>query len=229
MTRERKEGFWWVRCVGDAPARAWAPKGWFVAHVRGFAMVVPGRDQEIECHSERWEWGPYLGKEPGETVHLAELSVEMRGRVRDEQAWSADVARLAGVQLSTPEPNESGIPKAGNGTCKVCGWREATEADTATVPQGEHGGLCWARWGSGCPPEALEERERERAYWRHPAITCCNDCPMHQLSEQAGGMVCIAPGGPPLSDDAPDYERGYMLPKACPLRSGLVLLAKDKP
>ena len=61
---ERAEGFWWVRCVGDAPARAWAPSGWFVAHVRGFAMAVPGRAQEIECHSARWEWGPYLGKEP---------------------------------------------------------------------------------------------------------------------------------------------------------------------
>lgn len=67
---ERAEGFWWVRCVGDAPARAWAPKGWFVAHVRGFAMAVPGRKGEIECHSRRWEWGPYLGKSPEDMDNL---------------------------------------------------------------------------------------------------------------------------------------------------------------
>jgi hypothetical protein len=36
--------------------------------------------------------------------------------------------------------------------CPLCRLREATKADTLTVPQGEDGGLCWARWGSGCPP-----------------------------------------------------------------------------
>lgn len=36
--------------------------------------------------------------------------------------------------------------------CPNCRLREATTADTEIVPQGEHGGLCWARWGSGCPP-----------------------------------------------------------------------------
>lgn len=38
--------------------------------------------------------------------------------------------------------------------CPNCRLREATTADTEIVPQGEHGGLCWARWGSGCPPRS---------------------------------------------------------------------------
>lgn len=42
--------------------------------------------------------------------------------------------------------------------CPRCRLREATQADTLTVPQGEDGGLCWARWGSGCPPRPTSTR-----------------------------------------------------------------------
>ena len=35
--------------------------------------------------------------------------------------------------------------------CPRCRLREATDTDAIVVPQGEDGGLCWARWGSPCP------------------------------------------------------------------------------
>lgn len=34
--------------------------------------------------------------------------------------------------------------------CKQCRFPQAEMADKETVPQGEDGGLCWARWGSCC-------------------------------------------------------------------------------
>jgi hypothetical protein len=55
--------------------------------------------------------------------------------------------------------------------CPACRLLEATEADTATVPHGEDGGLCWARWGSGCPP-------RER-----PTV-------LHMVGGETGGDRC---------------------------------------
>src|SRR5690606_19368124 len=52
------------------------------------------------------------------------------------------------------EDEVGSIAKLSADVCESCGLRTAGEADRATVPQGESGGLCWARWGSQCPGPA---------------------------------------------------------------------------
>lgn len=59
---ERAEGFWWVRVDGA---------DWFVARVvepvgdDPRTVLEPGDDRPWR-ESEVIEWGPYLGKEPGD-------------------------------------------------------------------------------------------------------------------------------------------------------------------
>ena len=71
---ERAEGFWWVRLgpgpglrsvvLGDAPPSPWRPL-WFY----GDSLMThdPRDGGEFVAMKERvLEWGPYLGKEPGD-------------------------------------------------------------------------------------------------------------------------------------------------------------------
>lgn len=57
---ERAEGFWWVRWYGDI--RADHP--WQVLYLTKEGAWRDGGGRRDPSY-EAWQWGPYLGKEPG--------------------------------------------------------------------------------------------------------------------------------------------------------------------
>ena len=111
---ERAEGFWWVRVSdkADVWARAALPTGWSVACVnhQGEVFLAFGASPDFQGRYDEdwpgWEWGPYLGKEPGvcprceaiaNAQGLTTKPYKMPDPEREREAWKRLSAKFPGL------------------------------------------------------------------------------------------------------------------------------------
>jgi len=115
---DRAEGFWWVRLWSDAATGPEWSMAFVTASGRAFLMLEPEMYDSLEDleREPSFEWGPYLGKEPGYAPGVADLVRRMDGRgleglaenTEDPIRFGTDRNTAAGetIALDRPVPND---------------------------------------------------------------------------------------------------------------------------